>query len=233
MIFKNKQVVVTGGTGALGRAVVGRLLDKGATVHIPVFNEDEIGHFPHNEHERVVMVTHVDLTDENLVQRFYDGVGAVWASIHIAGGFDMSPVGETSAKAFDAQMAMNAKTCFLCSREAVKAMRGPGVGGRIVNVAARPGLEPRQGAGMVAYTASKAAVVAMTQAMGEELAEQGIWVNAVAPSILDTPANRTAMPDADYATWPKPDEVAATIVHLASPDNGAARGAVVPVYGKV
>jgi len=236
MIFKNKQVVVTGGTGALGSAVVARLLESGATVHIPVFNEDELAHFPHNTHERVVMVPNVDLTDEALVQKFYDGVGEVWASIHIAGGFDMSPVGETTASAFDAQMARNAKTCFLCSREAVKAMRGhggsPGVGGRIVNVAARPGLEPRQGAGMVAYTASKAAVVAITQAMGEELAADGIWVNAVAPSVLDTPANRAAMADADFTVWPKPDEVAATIVHLASPDNGAARGAVVPVYGK-
>jgi len=233
MIFKNKQVVVTGGTGALGTAVVGRLLDQGATVHIPAFNEDEVARFAHNEHERVVMVSHVDLTDEALVQRFYEAVGEVWASIHIAGGFDMSSIAETSAAAFDKQMAMNAKSCFLCSREAVKAMRGLEVGGRIVNVAARPGVEPRQGAGMVAYTASKAAVAAITQAMSEELAPEGIWVNAVAPSILDTPANRASMPDADFDAWPKPDEVAATIVHLASPDNGAARGAVVPVYGKV
>ena len=233
MIFKNKQVVVTGGTGALGTAVVARLLDQGATVHIPAFNDDEVVRFAHNEHERVVMVSGVDLTDEALVKRFYDAVGEVWASIHIAGGFDMSPISETSAAAFDKQMAMNAKTCFLSSREAVKAMRGLNVGGRIVNVAARPGVEPRQGAGMVAYAASKAAVAAITQAMSEELAAEGIWVNAVAPSILDTPTNRASMPDADFAAWPKPDEVAATIVHLASPDNGAARGAVVPVYGKV
>jgi len=237
MIFKNKQVVVTGGTGALGTAVVARLLDQGAIVHIPAFNDGEVVRFAHNEHERVVMVSGVDLTDEALVKHFYDAVGEVWASIHIAGGFDMSPISETSAAAFDKQMAMNAKTCFLCSREAVKAMRGldvgEGVGGRIVNVAARPGVEPRQGAGMVAYTASKAAVAAITQAMSEELAAEGIWVNAVAPSILDTPANRASMPDANFAAWPKPDEVAATIVHLASPDNGAARGAVVPVYGKV
>lgn len=233
MTFENKHVVVTGGTGALGTAVVARLLDGGATVHIPVFDVGEVERFPHNEHERVVMVANVDLTDEAVVERFYNAVGEVWASIHIAGGFDMSPISETTGDAFDKQMNMNAKTCFLCSREAVKAMRGLGVGGRIVNVAARPGVEPRQGAGMVAYATSKAAVAAMTQAMAEELAEEGIWVNAVAPSILDTPANRNAMPDADHDAWPKVDEVAATIVHLASPDNGAARGAVVPVYGKV
>lgn len=233
MTFDKKHVVVTGGTGALGTAVVGQLLDGGAFVHIPVFEEKEIERFPYNEHERVQMISHIDLTDEALVKRFYDAVGEVWASIHIAGGFDMSALADTSAEAFEQQFNMNAKTCFLCCREAVRAMRGLGVGGRIVNVAARPGIEPRQGAGMVAYATSKAAVAAMTQALGEELAGEGIWVNAVAPSILDTPANRAAMPDADHAAWPKVEEVAATIVHFASPENGAARGVVAPVYGRV
>ena len=128
---------------------------------------------------------------------------------------------------------MNAKTCFLCSREAVKSIRSTEGVGRIVNIAARPGVSPREGSGMVAYAASKAAVAAMTEAMGEELAGEGIWVNAVAPSILDTAANRAAMPDADHDSWPGVDEVATTIVHLASPANGAARSSVVPVYGRV
>jgi NAD(P)-dependent dehydrogenase (short-subunit alcohol dehydrogenase family) len=87
-------------------------------------------------------------------------------------------------------------------------MRRAGGGGRIVNVAARPGLEWRSGAGMAAYTASKAAVAALTTALAEEVAKDGILVNAVAPSIMDTPANRKAMPNADYATWPKVEEVA-------------------------
>ena len=105
-------------------------------------------------------------------------------------------------------------------------------GGRIVNVAARPALEPRLGAGMVAYTAAKAAVAAITQSLAEELARDGIWVNAVAPSILDTPANRAAMPDSDHAAWPGLDHVAETIAFLASPDNHVARGGVIPVYGR-
>lgn len=232
MAFTGKKVVVTGGTGALGTAVVGRLLNLGAEVHIPTFSNEEAERFAHKDAPGVHLVPQMDLTDEELVQRFYQGVGDVWASVHIAGGFDMSPLLDTSAAAFDKQMSMNARTCFLCSREAVRHMH-PDAGGRIVNVAARPGLEPREGAGMVAYTASKAAVAAMTQAMAEELAPQGIWVNAVAPSILDTAANRASMPDADFAAWPKVEEVAETIVHLASPQNGAARGAIVPVYGRV
>ena len=108
----------------------------------------------------------------------------------------------------------------------------PARGGRIVNVSARPGLEWRSGAGMVAYTASKAAVAALTAALAEEVAKDGILVNAVAPSIMDTPANRAAMPKADYALWPKVEEVAATIVFLVSPENRVTRGAIVPVYGK-
>lgn len=232
MPFKGKKVVVTGGTGALGTAVSARLLGLGAEVFIPTYNAAEAERFAHKDEQGVHLAPDMDLTDEGSVTRFYQGVGEVWASVHIAGGFDMAPVLETTADAFDKQMNMNARTCFLCSREAVRHMDA-GAGGRIVNVSARPGVEPREGAGMVAYATSKAAVAAMTQAMAEEFAALGIFVNAVAPSILDTAANRSAMPDADHAAWPKVEEVAETIVHLASPENGAARGAVVPVYGRV
>src|SRR5262249_1942745 len=102
----------------------------------------------------------------------------------------------------------------------------------IVNVAARPALEWRSGAGMAAYAASKAAVAAMTAALAEEGAKQNILVNAGVPSIMDTPANRKAMPKADHDAWPQGDEVAATILFLASPDNKVTRGALVPVYGR-
>jgi NAD(P)-dependent dehydrogenase (short-subunit alcohol dehydrogenase family) len=85
---------------------------------------------------------------------------------------------------------------------------------------------------MAAYTASKAAVAALTAALAEEVAKSGILVNAVAPSIMDTPANRQAMPKADFSLWPKVEEVAATILFLASPENRVTRGAVVPVYGR-
>ncbi|MCP5366784.1 MAG: SDR family NAD(P)-dependent oxidoreductase [Hyphomicrobiales bacterium] len=243
MEFENRHVVVTGGTGALGTAVARRLLAAGATCHIPNLDPGELDRFPLAGHDRVRVVSGVDLTDEAGVAGFYGGLPGLWASIHIAGGFAMAPLAETSKADFLAQMNMNALTCFLCCRAAVANMTAGGGageggngsegGGRLVNVAARPALEPRQGAGMAAYTASKAAVAALTQCLGEELAGAGIWVNAVAPSILDTPANRAAMPGADHAAWPSVDAVAATIVHLASPDNGAARSAVVPVYGRV
>ena len=116
-------------------------------------------------------------------------------------------------------MDANAKTAFLCCRAAARSMLASGTAGRIVNVTARPGLDPRKGSGMSAYAASKAAVAAITVALAEELKGEGILVNAVAPSTLDTPANRAAMPKADFTKWVSLEAAAEAIVHLASPEN--------------
>jgi GMP synthase (glutamine-hydrolysing) len=230
MDFRNRHVVVTGGTGALGRAVVGALIEAGAQCHVSTMIEAEAQAFPFRD--RVSLHAVGDLADEAAVAKLYDAVPGLWASIHLAGGFAMSPIADTGKAALMQQVDGNLVSCFLCCRAAVIAIRRAGGGGRIVNVAARPGLEWRSGAGMAAYTASKAAVAALTTALAEEVAKDGILVNAVAPSIMDTPANRKSMPNADYATWPKVEEVAATILFLASPDNAVTRGGVVPVYGK-
>src|SRR6185295_5912280 len=167
------------------------------------------------QHTGIRIAEGVDLAKERSVEEFYASFSAqrpLWASNHIAGGFAMNPIDKTPAAELMKMLETNAVTCFLCSREAVRRMReaGGGKGGRIVNVSARPGLIPEMGAGMVAYTASKAAVAAITRALAAEVASDGIWVNAVAPSIMDTPANRSSMPDADYSKWPKVDEVART-----------------------
>jgi NAD(P)-dependent dehydrogenase (short-subunit alcohol dehydrogenase family) len=231
MDYRDRHVVVTGGTGALGGAVVGALLAAGAHCHVPYIIAAEAERFAHRGHDRVHLVAGIELTDEAAVARLYDGVPRLWASIHLAGGFAMAPLVDTDKKALLAQLEMNLASCFLCCRAALPAMKSAG-GGRIVNVAARPALEPRQGAGMTAYTASKAAVAALTQALAQEVAADGILVNAVAPSIMDTPTNRRDMPKADFALWPKVEEVAATILFLASPENRVTRGAIVPVYGR-
>jgi NAD(P)-dependent dehydrogenase (short-subunit alcohol dehydrogenase family) len=231
MSFQNSHVVVTGGTGALGTAVVGKLIESGAICHVPYLHEDEAKRFPYSAHKGVSLTALGNLADEAAVTSYYAGIGKLWASIHIAGGFAFAPI-ETSDKALlMGQVETNLVSAYLCCRAAVQAMR-KGDGGRIVNVAARPALEPRQGASMTAYTAAKAGVAALTMALGEEVAKDGILVNAVAPSIMDTPANRKSMPKADFASWPKVEEVAATIVFLASPQNAVTRSAIVPVYGK-
>lgn len=233
-VFSDLHVVVTGGTGALGTAVVGRLLAAGATCHVPCVDGKELEQFTHTGDERVRVVHPVDLTREDAVAAFYGEIPELWSSIQVAGGFAMAPFAETRLGDYERLMAMNAATAFLCCREAVRRIRQSAAdGGRLVNVAARPALEPRTGGGMVAYTMSKAAVAALTVSLAEELAAERIWANAVAPSILDTPANRSAMPDAPHDRWPTVDEVAATIVFLASPENRSSRGGVVPVYGGV
>jgi NAD(P)-dependent dehydrogenase (short-subunit alcohol dehydrogenase family) len=232
MDFQDRHVIVTGGTGALGAAVFGALVGAGAHCHVPFVVAGEAERFPFREHQKVRLVPVANLADEAEVGRLYESVPRLWASIHLAGGFAMAPLGETSKSDLMGQLETNFITAFLCCRAAVNAMARNGAGGRIVNTAARPALEWRTGAGMTAYTASKAAVAALTAALAEEVAKAGILVNAVAPSIMDTPANRAAMPKADHALWPKVEEVAATIVFLASPENRVTRGAIVPVYGK-
>ena len=202
---------------------------------MPCHDEAEAQRFPLRENRQVVLTVTGSLADDEAVGRFYQAVTPLWASIHLAGGFAAGPLRDAAPATLRQQIDMNLVTCLLCCRAALSAMTRGGAeagGGRIVNVAARPGLEWRSGAGMVAYAASKAAVAALTAALAEEVVKDGILVNAVAPSIMDTPANRRAMPKADYSLWPKVEEVAATILFLASPDNRVTRGAIVPVYGK-
>jgi len=234
MDFRDRHVVVTGGAGALGTAVVTKLIEAGAICHVPTMNEAEAQRFRLREHQQVVLTVTGNLADEANIGRLYDGIAALWASIHLAGGFAAAPLAETSMATLRQQIDTNLISCALCCRAAVKAMahNTAGSGGRIVNVAARPALEWRSGAGMTAYTASKAAVAALTAALAEEVAKSGILVNAVAPSIMDTPANRQAMPKADYSLWPKVEDVAATILFLASTENRVTRGGIVPVYGR-
>jgi NAD(P)-dependent dehydrogenase (short-subunit alcohol dehydrogenase family) len=233
--FSGAHVVVTGGTGALGTAVVAALRTAGAICHVTNFVAAELDNFAHKDNPGVHIASGIDLADETAVASFYESLPPLWASIHLAGGFAMAPVAEITAADFEAQFRMNTLSCFLCSRAAVGAIRarGDGKGGRIVNVAARPAIEPRLGAGMTAYAASKGAVAMLTQALAEELAGEEIWVNAVAPSILDTPANRAAMPDAPHHRWVAPASIAELITFLASPDNRVTRGAIIPVYSGV
>jgi NAD(P)-dependent dehydrogenase (short-subunit alcohol dehydrogenase family) len=230
MDFRDRHIVITGGAGALGTALVEALIANGAICHVPCFDEAEAQRFRLREHKQVRLVVAGNLAEEAAVDRAYQGVAPLWASIHLAGGFAAGALRETDAATLRQQINMNFVSCLLCCRAAVQAMGGNG--GRIVSVAARAALEWRSGAGMAAYAASKAAVAALTSALAEEVAKDGILVNAVAPSIMDTAANRRAMPKADYALWPKVEEVAATILFLASPENRVTRGAVAPVYGK-
>jgi NAD(P)-dependent dehydrogenase (short-subunit alcohol dehydrogenase family) len=223
------RVVVTGGTGGLGAAVVEAFLARGADVHLPIVEPELPAHVPWRAHAKV-HAARVPLDDEAQVAAFYAALPPLWASVHLVGGFAMAPLAETSLAAFEQQWRINAVTCFLACREAVKAIRATGRGGRIVNVAARPVLHAAPN--VTAYTASKAAVAAITQSVAAEVLGERILVNAIVPSIIDTPVNRKAMPNADHASWPTPAQLAETIAFLASEANAVTTGTLVPVYGR-
>ena len=212
--LKGRRIVVTGGAGALGGAVVDALRAAGADCVAPRRSE-------------------VDLTDEGSVAAFYAKVPDLWASVQIAGGFAAAPFVDTSLADFRGQLDMNLVTCFLCCREAVRRMiASASGGGRIVNVASRAAVS--LAGGSIAYSVSKAGVTALTQALADEVKGSHVLVNAVLPSIIDTAANRAVMPNPAgvYDRWPKPAAIAAAIAWLASPANQLVSGALVPVYGE-
>jgi NAD(P)-dependent dehydrogenase (short-subunit alcohol dehydrogenase family) len=209
--FEGKHVVVTGAAGGLGAAVVATLDARGAILHTPTRTE-------------------LRADDEAAVTAYYAALPGLWASIHVVGGFAMSPIADTTLADFEAQWRANTVTCFLCCREAVRAIRRTGGGGRIVNIAARPAVSPAPG--MIAYAASKAGVASITQSLAAEVATDGILVNAILPSTIDTAANRAAMPKADFSAWVTPAALAEAICALASQENAATSGALVPAYGR-
>src|SRR4051812_32675187 len=218
--LQGRHVVITGARGGLGPAVVELFTGAGATCHLPERSSSPAA--PPGVH----VIPGIDLTSEDAVRSLYEGLPPLWASIHVVGGFAGRPFVETSLADWRAQLDLNLTTAFLCCREAARNMKG---GGRIVNVTSRAALVPAGGS--LAYATAKAAVVALTRGLAEEVRPRGILVNAVAPSTMDTPANRAAMPGADFGRWTRPAEVARAIFWLASPDNTVTSGAVVPVYG--
>jgi NAD(P)-dependent dehydrogenase (short-subunit alcohol dehydrogenase family) len=234
--LKDRHVVVTGGTGALGSAVVKAFIEAGATCHIPAIESTPpTGHLP--DSKQINVVPSIDLSSEASVDGFYARLPPLHAVVNIAGGFAYAPIADSPARVLQQQLSMNVVSCVLSCRAAVANFRKGGPdgakrGGHIVNIAARPALNPRQGANMTAYTASKAAVAAFTVALAEELKNEDISVIALAPSTIDTPANRKDMPTAKHDSWVKPTAIAELIVAHCSLSETINSGVVMPVYGK-
>jgi NAD(P)-dependent dehydrogenase (short-subunit alcohol dehydrogenase family) len=208
--------------------VVRRLVDAGARVHLTWRGEPEAADlraFLGTGGDRVAW-HQADVTSVPDVASLFDTLRADRGRLDIltcvVGGFTAGPLEATSPEAWDRMMTLNATSAFLCCRAAVSLLRASGHG-RIVNVAARPALE-RGAANMSAYAASKAAVLNLTYSLARELAPDRITVNAIVPSIIDTPANRAAMPGADTAGWLKPEEIADVVTWLASDAAGAVTG---------
>jgi NAD(P)-dependent dehydrogenase (short-subunit alcohol dehydrogenase family) len=224
--------IVTGGTGGLGSAVVARLLDDGWRVVVPWVVEGEL--------ERVKPRDRLELIQADLFEP--DAVSEVVASaiaeasaplrglVNLVGGYAAGErVDKTPIEDFEKQFRLNLRPTYLMVQASVPEMIRAGAGS-IVCVGTRAALQPFKGA--AGYIASKAAVIAFSNAVAVEYRDDGVRSNTILPSVIDTPGNRAAMPKADHDRWVKPEQIAGVIAHLLGPDSAPVSGAAVPVYGR-
>jgi NAD(P)-dependent dehydrogenase (short-subunit alcohol dehydrogenase family) len=238
MQLENRVAIITGGTGALGRAVTEHFLESGARVAIPYIVDAEVPLLQKRLGSRAsdqrLFLKRADVGVEAQVAGLTEEVAARFGKldilVNLVGGFwGGKPIAETTLAEWQAMFDLNLKPAFLCCRAAVPLMKKNRYG-RIVSVSSRSGL---MGAGdFAAYAVAKGAIATFTASLAEEVLADNIMVNAIAPSTIDTEANRTAMPKAKHENWVKPEDIARTIAHLCSEDCRVTSGAVIPVYGR-
>ncbi len=228
-------VLVAGGTGGLGRAVKLAFLKEHARVIVAYRKPEEMDALKTLAADKASQIEgyNVDVTDEAQVSKLVDGIirrhGRLDALVNTVGGYAGGvKLWELDTKVFDQMLALNLRSGYALSRAAVRVMLKQG-SGAIVNVAAKAAID--HGAGASACAASKAAAVAMMDSLAEDLKGSGVRVNSILPSIIDTEANRKAMPGADFVKWPKAEDIARVIVFLCSDDAKVIHGAAVPVFG--
>lgn len=216
------KIIVTGGLGILGDALVAHLVKRGDDVAVVDLAEDN------GKSAAQHLFDGVDLTRADAVETAFkaaaDAMGGVTGLANIAGGFIWQPVVDGDIGSFEKMFAINLRTATIASKAVIPLMPS---GGSIVNVGASAVKAP--GLGMASYTASKAGVHALTESLAEELGDKNIRVNAILPTILDTPVNRADMPDADTSAWVKPDAAAEVFGFLLGDASRAITGALIPV----
>jgi len=233
--FEKRVALVAGGTGGLGRAVTLAFLEEGATVAVTFRRQEELDTLKKLAGANAAQLESfaVDVTDEAAVRQLVEKIlakhGRLDALVNTVGGYASGvKLWELETKVFEQMLALNLRSGYALSRAAVRAMLKQGRGA-IVNVASRAAFDHEAGA--AAYAASKAAAVAMLDCLAAEVKGSGVRVNSILPSIIDTEANRKAIPKADFAKWPKPEDIARVILFLCSQDAKVIHGAAIPVYG--
>ncbi|MEM5317674.1 SDR family NAD(P)-dependent oxidoreductase [Paraburkholderia sp. JHI869] len=232
--LNGKVVAVTGGFGSLGLATAQLLAERGARVAL-------IGRGAAPEAAALpaalagaLCMGGVDLVDAQAAQAAFgtlqEKLGGLDALVNVAGAFRWETIGDGDARTWDLMFDLNVKTALNASKAALPHLVKSGAG-RVINIGAGAGL--KAGLGMGAYSASKAGVARLTEALAEELKDKGVTVNAILPSIIDTPQNRADMPDADFTRWVQPREIATVIAFLLGADAQAVTGALIPVNGRV
>jgi NAD(P)-dependent dehydrogenase (short-subunit alcohol dehydrogenase family) len=231
MTLQGKTVIVTGGFGALGRVVAEEASKRGASVaildHAASHPDELLG-------SNALLIGGIDLSSPAEAEKAMGAVrakfGRIDALLNIAGGFQWDTVADGNAESWDRMYALNLKTALNACKAALPHLLESGAG-RIVNVGAESALHAASGMGP--YAASKSAVHRLTESLADELKLKGVTVNAVLPSIIDTPLNRREMPKADFTRWVAPAEIAAVMLFLASDEAKAVTGALIPVTGRV
>ena len=231
-----RAVVITGGTGGLGRALVRRLLDEDYRLAVTYLMPDEAREFEDEFEvdEDRLLLTRVDATNPEAVATLFKDVADRWGSIHAlvslvggwAGGRDVE---ETDDVRFERMLDLNLRSAFYAVRAAIPHLKEAGWG-RIVLVGSRGAVDYPEG--QAAFNIAKAGVVALAKSVAQELEGTGVTANALMPSVIDTPVTRKSLPYADYVDWPTPDEIAAVAQFLLSDESGVMNGALVPVYGR-
>lgn len=235
--FKDKSVLVAGGTGALGRAVSLAFLEEVANVTVTYRRPEEFLALKEaaGAHGASLQGHEIDVTDEAAVRRIVERINVDYGRLDVlvnavgaySGG---TSLWEQDQKIFEQMLNLNLRSGYVLCRAVVPAMLKQG-DGAIVNVASRAAVD--HAAGAAAYAISKAAAVAMIDCLAAELRGTSVRANSVLPSIFDTEANRRAMPGADFTKWPKPEDIARVVLFLCSDDARLVRGAAVPVYGNM
>jgi NAD(P)-dependent dehydrogenase (short-subunit alcohol dehydrogenase family) len=229
--FKGRSVLVAGGTGGLGRAVSLAFLGEGATVYLTYRSENEFSALRSaaGEWAELLHGFPADVTSEKETGELLKAIGRLDILVNAVGAYAGGrTLWETGLDTFQRMLSLNVQSGFVLARSAVPVMLRQR-SGVIVNISSRSAVD--HAAGASAYAASKAAALAMMDSLAADLKGSGVRVNTVLPSIIDTEANRRAMPDADHAKWPKPEEIARVILFLSSEDAKLIHGAAVPVYG--
>ncbi len=234
--YAGKVVLVAGGTGGLGRGVSLAFLAEGAKVIATYRNEEEFAALKAAAGTQAELLegANTDVTDESsvtsLVAEIVAKHGRLDVVVNTVGGYAGGiKLWELEPKVFERMLDLNLRTGFVLARAAIPAMLKQG-GGVLINVAAKAAFD--HAAGASAYAASKAAAVALMDCLAADVKGTGVRVNTILPSIIDTETNRKAMPDASFAKWPRPEEIAGVILFLASDQARVVHGASVPVYGE-
>jgi NAD(P)-dependent dehydrogenase (short-subunit alcohol dehydrogenase family) len=233
--FAGKVALITGGTGGLGRAVTLAFLHEGASVIATYIRDDEAASLRAavGDNQKLELLP-LNATDESATQALVDGItarhGHLDCVVNTIGGYaGGKSLWQTDSKTYHLMIDLNLNAGYAVAKAAASAMLKQ-KSGSIVNIAAKAALD--HSAGASAYAASKAASLALFDCLAQDLKGSGVRVNSILPSIIDTEPNRKAMPGADFAMWPKPEDIAKVILYLCGPDARVIHGAAIPVYGQ-